>query len=144
MSLSDEILARPGTIAPIRSVLSGLVSELSARSAFLVDEAGTPFGAFGNAEFPLPYPLSSLTGRTDGDPLLEALVGEGGEAHSPTLVVQRVSARALLVVEMEEALSDSARRATLERVQATAKELLPLIAGPTGPAGSLDSSTDPA
>ena len=63
MSLSDEILARPGAIAPIRHLLSELVSELGARSAFLVDEAGTPFGAFGNVEFPLPYPISSLTGR---------------------------------------------------------------------------------
>lgn len=130
MSLSDEMLSRPGALASIRRLLSELVAQLEARSAFLVDEAGTPFGAFGNVEFPLPYPLSSLTGRTEGDPLLEALLGEGKQTHSPTLLVQRVTPRALLVVELEQPLADSERRAASGRVEEKAKALAPLLSRP--------------
>lgn len=138
MSLSDEILARPGAIAPIRQLLSELVSDLGARSAFLVDEAGTPFGAFGNVEFPLPYPLSALTGRAGGDPLLEALVGEGNEPHSPTLLVHRFHPRALLAIELDRPMADSARGAALERMKRVSADLVPLL---TGPLDSSSSST---
>ena len=129
MSLSDEILARPGALAPIRQVLSELVSELGARSAFLVDEAGTPFGAFGNVEFPLPYPLSALTGRAGGDPLLEALLGEGQEPHSPVLLVHRIHARALLAVELSQPTPEPTRRSALERMKRTTARLVSLLTG---------------
>ena len=135
MSLSDEILARPGAIAPIRQLLSELVSDLGARSAFLVDEAGTPFGTFGNVEFPLPHPLSALTGRAGGDPLLEALVGGGNEPYSPTLLVHRVHSRALLAIELDQPMADSARRAALDRLKSASARLAKLLTGP------LDSSS---
>ncbi len=121
MSLSDEILARPGAIAPIRDLLADLVSQLGARSAFLVDEAGTPFGAFGNVDFPLPHPLSSLT------PLLGALVGEGKEDPYPTVLVHRVSSRALLTVVLAEALTDKPRQKAIEQVEQATARLLPLL-----------------
>jgi hypothetical protein len=135
LSLSDEILTRPGAIAPIRELLSELVSDLGARSAFLVDEAGTPFGAFGNVEFPLPHPLSALTGRAGGDPLLEALVGEGNEPYSPTLLVHRVHSRALLAIELDRPMTESARRAAVGRLKRAQIRLAKLLSGP------LDSSS---
>jgi len=137
VSLSDEIVARPGAMAPIRELLSQLVVELGARSAFLVDETGTPFAAFGNVEFPLPHPLSSLTGQEGGVPLLEALIGETKEAHSPTLVVRRVSPRALLTVLLHQPLTERSRRDALECVERTVGRLLPLLAD------SLNSTSGP-
>ena len=121
MSLSDEIVARPGAIAPIRELLADLVSQLGARSAFLVDESGTPFGAFGNVDFPLPYPLSSLT------PLLRALLGEDQEDPNATLLVHRVSPRALVTVVLSEALTDHRRRKAIEQIKLAATRLVPLL-----------------
>jgi hypothetical protein len=127
VSLSDEILRRPGSIAPIRRLLSDLVSRLGARSAFLVDEAGSPFGAFGNVEFPLPHPLSLLTGQEGGAPLLEALLGEAKEDHSPALVVRRVGSRALLAVVLHQPLVGRPRRAALAEVDSLVARLIPLL-----------------
>ncbi len=121
MSLSDEILAHPGAIAPIRELLADLVSQLGARSAFLVDEAATPFGAFGNVEFPLPHPLSSLT------PLLAALLGETKEDQYPTVLVRRVNSRALVTVVLNEPLTERPRQRAIEQVEQAAARLLPLL-----------------
>lgn len=121
MSLSDEILARPGAIAPIRDVLAGLVSRLGARSAFLVDESGAPFGTFGNIDFPLPHPLSSLT------PLLGALIGEGKEDLYPNVLVRRVSSRALVTVVLHEALTGGRREEAIAQVEQTTARLRPLL-----------------
>ena len=136
MSLSDEILARPGAMAPIRHVLADLVSELEAHAAFLVDEAGTPFGAFGNVEFPLPYPLSSRAGQAGGDPLLEALLGEGKETLSPTLLVHRVTPRALLAIELDQPLADRARREAMKHVETMSRRLVPLLTRPLDPSSA--------
>ena len=121
MSLSDEVLARPGAIAPIREVLADLVSQLGARSAFLVDEAGTPFGAFGNVDLPLPYPLASMT------PLLGALLGEGKEDPYPTVLVRQVNSRALVTVVLNEALTGRRRQKAIEHVESATARLLPLL-----------------
>jgi hypothetical protein len=128
VSLSDEILARPGAMAPIRQCLRELVSELGARSAFLVDESGSPFGTFGNVEFPLPHPLSSLTEQEGGGVLLEALIGESEQAQSPTLIVRRVSPRALLTVVLHQPLPAPERAGALRSVESTVNRLLPLLA----------------
>ena len=121
MSLSDEILARPGAIAPIRQLLADLVSQLGAHSAFLVDEAGTPFGAFGNVDFPLPDPLSSLS------PLLEALLGEREEDPYPTVLVRRVNSRVLVTVVLNEALTDGPRQEAIEQIESATAGLQPLL-----------------
>ena len=121
MSLSDEVLARPGAIAPIREVLADLVSQLGARSAFLVDEAGTPFGAFGNVDLPLPHPLASIT------PLLGALIGEGKEDPYPTVLVRQVNSRALVTVVLNEALTGRPRQKAIEHVESATARLLPLL-----------------
>jgi len=121
VSLSDEILAHPGAIAPIRELLADLVSQLGARSAFLVDEAATPFGAFGNVEFPLPHPLSSLT------PLLAALLGETKEDQYPTVLVRRVNSRVLVTVVLNEALTDGPRQEAIEQIESATAGLQPLL-----------------
>lgn len=125
--MSDEILAHPGALPPIRTVLSQLVSELGAHSAFLVDETGTPFAAFGHVEFPLPHPLSSLSGWETGTPLLAALLGETTENVDSNLLVQRVSRRVLLTVVLEQPLARRRRHAALKRVKRKSAELAPLL-----------------
>jgi len=98
MALSDEILADPGRMTRLRSRLEALARESGARAAFLVDEGGTPFATIGHIEFRLPHPLAGLVESGEADAILGALVGEPQSERASGLVVERLSARALLVL----------------------------------------------
>lgn len=108
MSLSDDVLARPGRKRRLRLELTALVDAVGAESAFLVDEAGEPFAAVGPIEFELPHPVGRLD---DGGSLLGALVGEAGDPDEASgLLVARVSPRALLAVALPAGASLRSRR----------------------------------
>ena len=98
MALSDEMLADPGRMTRLRSRLEALASEIGAGAAFLVDEGGTPFATIGHVEFRLPHPLAGLVEDGEADAILGALVGEPSTGRASGLVVERLSARALLVL----------------------------------------------
>jgi len=129
MSLSDEILAQPITLGKIRTVLKKLLDRLGARSAFLVDERGTPFAALGSVEFSYPHPLETLASGAGGAELLDALVGEAGEApraESPLLVV-RVGSRALLALVLERPARGWRRRRAATRAQRAAEAIAKVL-----------------
>ncbi len=119
MSFSDEILARPATLRNLRQGLSRLSEELPLRSAFLIDETGTPFGAVGHVEFRFPHPLPASEG-SDED-ILAALLGEQDE-ESPVMLSQ-VCPRALLVVVLEHPLRGRRHRAARSRLREAADGL---------------------
>lgn len=127
MSLSDEVLARPGGLAAIRHLLQQLVSDLGARSAFLVDERGVPFAALGSVEFRYPHPLSALAGGPGGSSLLAALLGERRRAAASDLLVRRAGSRALLAIVLETPPAGRRRRAAVARVKRAAVKLAPLL-----------------
>lgn len=98
MALSDDMLADPGRMTRLRSRLEALARESGAGAAFLVDEGGTPFATIGHVEFRLPHPLAGLVEDGEADAILGALVGEPQTERASGLVVERLSARALLVL----------------------------------------------
>lgn len=97
MALSDDLLADRDRMKRVRSGITALAREAGASVAFLVDEAGTPFATVGHVEFRLPHPLASLVEEGGADAILGALVGEP-QNHSSSVVVERLGARALLVL----------------------------------------------
>src|SRR5574341_495343 len=98
MALSDEILQDHDRRTRLRSRLETLAVESGAEAAFLVDESGTPFATIGHVEFRLPHPLAGLVEEGDSDAILRALVGEPPPPRPTGVVVERLSARALLVL----------------------------------------------
>ena len=123
MALSDEILADPERMTRLRSRLEALARESGARAAFLVDEGGTPFATIGHVEFRLPHPLAGLVEEGQADPILGALVGEPQTERASGLVVERLSARALLVLILPRPPSSRRRLA----IRASARELAALL-----------------
>jgi hypothetical protein len=123
MALSDEILADPDRMTRLRSRLEALARESGAGAAFLVDEGGTPFATIGHVEFRLPHPLAGLVENGAADAILGALVGEPQAERASGLVVERLSARALLVL----VLSSSPSRRRRLAIQASARELAELL-----------------
>lgn len=119
MALSDEVLADPERMSRLRSRLEALARESDARAAFLVDEGGTPFATVGHVEFRLPHPLAGIVQEGDADVILAALVGEPQTDRPSNLVVERLSARALLVLVLTRPPGKRRRRA----IQASAREL---------------------
>jgi hypothetical protein len=132
MGLSDEILRRPSALAEIRSQLKELARVLRARSAFLVDEQGTPFAALGSVEFSYPHPLEGLASGGGGAELLDALVGAPTEAQEgqSSLMVVRVGPRALLALVLEKPTGGWRRRRAAARARRTAVAIAPLLEGP--------------
>jgi hypothetical protein len=119
MSLSDELLRRRESLREVRAELSDLRSAIEARACFMVDEAGSPFGAVGNVEFEYPHPLSGLlSNAAGGTALLEALVGEAVQTSpgSPW-VLRRVTPRALLVAVFPGPLSSRAEHKVTRRLK---------------------------
>ena len=98
MPLSDEIVADPERRARLRRRIESLARACSAVAVFLVDEGGTPFATIGHVEFRLPFPLADLVEEADADVILQALVGEPQSRDASSVVVERLSSRALLVV----------------------------------------------
>jgi hypothetical protein len=98
MPLSDEIVADPEKRARLRVGMESLARACRAAAAFLIDEGGTPFGTIGHVEFRLPFPLANLVEEGDADVILQALVGEPQTRDTTSVVVERLSPRALLVV----------------------------------------------
>jgi hypothetical protein len=131
VSLSDEILARRENLVRIRAILSGLLPELEARSAFLIDEAGVPFAAVGNVEFRFPHPLPSPEGEISDDAILKALLGMGRSDESSPSLLFKASPRALLVTIVEKPLRGRKRREALSRLERAAGEIKPLLENPT-------------
>jgi hypothetical protein len=129
VSLSDEILRQPSKLATLRRELHLLLTRAGARSAFLVDETGTPFAAQGNVEFTYPHPLSTLLSG-GGTTLLEALVGARSGEERPEqedILVERAGSRALLALVLPEGTTRYRRRAAarhLRRVASAAAKLL--------------------
>ena len=123
MALSDEILADPERMTRLRSRLEALVRESGAGAAFLVDERGTPFATIGHVEFRLPHPLAGLVEEGEADAILGALVGEPQTERASGLVVERLSARALLVLLLSRPPSPRRRLA----IRASARELAALL-----------------
>jgi hypothetical protein len=121
MSLSDEILARPKALQSLRQGLSRLSYDLPFRSAFLIDETGTPFGAVGHVEFRYPHPLPTSKGSASDEDILAALLGEQDE-ESPVMLSQ-ICPRALMVVVLEHPLRGRRRRAARSRLQEASDEL---------------------
>jgi len=126
MSLSDEVLKRPAALRSLRHGLSRLSKELPARSAFLIDETGTPFGAVGHAEFRFPHPLPTLKGTASDEDILAALLGEQKDEESPIMLSQ-ICSRALLVVVLEHPLRGRRRRAARSRLRKAADDLRPVL-----------------
>lgn len=131
MSLSDEILAHRENLAHIRDILSRLLAELEARSAFLIDETGVPFAAVGNVEFRFPHPLPSLEGGKSDDAILKALLGMGQTDESSPSLLFKVSPRALLVTILEKPLQGRKHREARSRVKRAAGEIKPMLESPT-------------
>jgi len=123
MALSDEILADPDRMARLRSRLEALARESGAGAAFLVDEGGTPFATIGHVEFRLPHPLAGLVEEGEADAILGALVGEPQTERASGVVVERLSARALLVLVLPR--PPAARRRLA--IRASARELAALL-----------------
>jgi hypothetical protein len=123
MALSDEILADPERMTRLRSRLETLARKTGAGAAFLVDEEGTPFATIGHVEFRLPHPLAGLVEKGDADAILAALVGEPQAERASGLVVERLSARALLVLVLARAPAPRRRRS----IQASAREIAELL-----------------
>jgi hypothetical protein len=123
MALSDEILADPDRMTRLRSRLEALARESGASAAFLVDEGGTPFATIGHVEFRLPHPLAGLVEDGAADAILGALVGEPQAERASGLVVERLRARALLVLVLSGSPSPRRRLA----IQASARELAELL-----------------
>ena len=123
-SLSDDLLAFPDRRVRIRAKLEELVAATRADAGFLVDESGSPFGAVGHVEFPMPHPVGSVPG---GEALLSALVGESSDPTSSGFVVERVTDRALLVVVVGADASDRAVRSARREVARAAAPLRRLL-----------------
>lgn len=117
MALSDEILVDPERMTRLRSRLEALARESGARAAFLVDEGGTPFATIGHVEFRLPHPLAGLVEEGEADAILGALVGEPQRERPSGLVVERLSARALLVLILPRPPSSRRRLAIRSRTR---------------------------
>lgn len=120
MALSDEILADPGRMTRLRSRLEALARESGARAAFLVDEGGTPFATIGHVEFRLPHPLAGLVESGEADAILGALLGEPQTERPSDLVVERLSARALLVLVLPQPPTPRRRLAIRAKARALA------------------------
>ncbi len=125
MSLSDEIVARPAALRKLRRGLSQLSEKLPVRSAFLIDDRGTPFGAVGHVEFRFPHPLPTSKGSGSDEDILAALLGEQDE-ESPVMLSQ-ICPRALLVVVLEHPLRGRRRRAARSRLREAADQLRPIL-----------------
>ncbi len=98
MPLSDEIVADPDRRTRLRQRVENVARACGATAAFLVDEGGTPFATTGHVEFRLPFPLANLVEEGEADVILQALVGEPQTRDLSSVVVERLSPRALLVV----------------------------------------------
>lgn len=125
MSFSDEILARPEALRNLRQDLTRLSEDLPLRSAFLIDETGTPFGAVGHVEFRFPHPLPASEGSGSDKDILAALLGEQDE-ESPVMLSQ-ICPRALLVVVLEHPLRGRRHRAARSRLREAADRLRLLL-----------------
>ena len=123
MALSDDILADPDRMTRLRSCLEALACKSGARAAFLVDEGGTPFATIGHVEFRLPHPLAGLVEESEADAILAALVGEPQTERASGLVVERLSARALLVLILPRPPSSRRRLAIRSRTRELAELL---------------------
>lgn len=131
MSLSDELLRNRDRLRRARKELSRLRESIDARACFLVDEEGAPFAAVGNVEFQYPHPLSGLMKETSGASILEALVGEKSQrGDGSSLVVRRVSRRALLVVVLPGPVSPDAESDVTRRLVTSVEELHSLLGSP--------------
>jgi len=122
MALSDDILADRDRMRRVRSHLEALARDVGAGAAFLVDEAGTPFATVGHVEFRLPHPLAGFVEDGAADGILEALVGEPQDRAS-SLVVERLSARALLVLLLHRPPDARRRLAVQVAARAIASDL---------------------
>jgi hypothetical protein len=123
MALSDDILAEPDRMTRLRRRLEALARECGAGAAFLVDERGTPFATVGHVEFRLPHPLAGLFEGGEADAILGALVGEPQTERSSGIVVERLNARALLVVVLPRPPSQRRRLS----IRSSARELTTLL-----------------
>jgi hypothetical protein len=123
MALSDDILADPDRMTRLRSRIEALARESGAGAAFLVDERGTPFATVGHVEFRLPHPLAGLVEGDEADAILGALVGEPQTARSSGIVVERLSARALLVLVLPRPPGPRRRHS----IRSNARELAALL-----------------
>jgi hypothetical protein len=123
MALSDEILADPDRRTRLRSRLEALARESGAEAAFLVDEDGTPFATIGHVEFRLPHPLAGLVETGEADAILGALLGEPQTEQRSRLIVERLSARALLVLALARPPGSRRRLA----IRASARQIAALL-----------------
>ena len=123
MALSDEVLADPDRMTRLRSRLEALVRDSGAGAAFLIDEEGTPFATIGHVEFRLPHPLAGLVEEGQADAILGALVGEPSIERGSGLVVERLNARALLVLVLARPPGPRRRLS----IRATARELAEML-----------------
>jgi hypothetical protein len=131
VSLSDEVLESRERRVRIRKVLSRLLTDLDARSAFLIDEAGVPFAAVGNVEFKFPHPLPDPTGDESDDVILKALLGLGRTDESSSSLLFKASSRALLVTVLERPLEGKKHREAMSRIEQAGDELRPMLVHPT-------------
>lgn len=132
MSLSDELLRNRARLRRARRELSRLRDSIDARACFLVDEEGAPFAAVGNVEFPYPHPLSGLMKEASGASILEALVGEVPQpALGSSLVVRRVSRRALLVVVLRAPVTPDSEPDVTRRLVTSVEDLHSLLGSPS-------------
>lgn len=123
MALSDEIVADPDRRNQLRGRVESVARACGAVAAFLVDEGGTPFATIGHVEFRLPFPLANLVEEGDADVVLQALVGEP-QTHNPSsVVVERLSPRALLVVLLPRPASARKRVTIRTRAREIAESL---------------------
>jgi hypothetical protein len=112
MALSDDVLADPARMRRVKTAVEAIAR--GARAAFLVDEGGTPFATVGHVEFRLPHPLAGLEDDAAGA-VLGALVGEPRGPSPSSVVVERLSARALLVLVLPRPPSARERRSIRNR-----------------------------
>jgi hypothetical protein len=125
MPLSDEIVADPDRRTRLRTRIEALARSCGAVAAFLVDEGGTPFATIGHVEFRLPFPLANLVEEGDADVILQALVGEPQTRDASSVLVERLSPRALLVVLLPQPASSRLRNS----MRARAREIGRILEG---------------
>jgi hypothetical protein len=123
MPLSDEILADPERRTRLRDRVESVARACGGDAAFLVDEGGTPFATIGHVEFRLPFPLANLVEEGEADAILQALVGEPQTRDLSSVVVERVSPRALLVVLLPRPASTRLRNTIRTRAREIAEIL---------------------
>ncbi len=124
MPLSDEIVADPARRTRLRQRVENVARACGATAAFLVDEGGTPFATIGHVEFRLPFPLANLVEEGAADAILQALVGEPQTRDLSSVVVERLSPRALLVVLLPHSASARLRNAIRKRAREIAADPL--------------------